>query len=146
MAAIRGADTKPELIIRRGLHTRGFRYRLHDRKLPGRPDLVFPKYNAVILVNGCFWHGHRCALFKWPKSREEFWRAKIEGNLGRDKRNIVQLSTAGWRVGIVWECALKGKFRLPHGDFFARLSEWLFNELPFCSFEGGDHDTTDTLA
>lgn len=108
--------------------------------------MVFPKYHAVILINGCFWHGHGCALFKWPRSREEFWRAKIEGNLERDKRNIAQLSTAEWRVGIVWECAIRGKFRRPHAHVFAQLSEWLFGELPFCSIEGGDHDTTDTRA
>ncbi len=108
--------------------------------------MVFPKYKAVIFVNGCFWHGHGCAHFKWPMTREEFWRAKIEGNVKRDKRNIAQLNAVGWRVGIVWECALKGKFRLPHADVFAHLSEWLFSDLPLCSIEGGDHETTVTRA
>ena len=101
MAAIRGADTKPELIIRRGLHARGFRYSLHNRKLPGRPDLVLPKYRAVIFINGCFWHGHGCPLFKWPKSREDFWREKINGNVERDGKNLQRLSAAGWRIATV---------------------------------------------
>lgn len=84
MAAIRGRDTKPELIIRKGLHARGFRFRLQGRDLPGRPDLIFPKYRALIWVNGCFWHGHDCPMFRWPKSREDFWRGKIGRNRERD--------------------------------------------------------------
>lgn len=125
MAAIRGTDTKPELIIRRKLFARGFRYRLHDRKLPGRPDLVLPKHRAVIFVNGCFWHGHDCALFQWPKSREDFWRAKIGGNVDRDHRNVEALRLSGWRVCVVWECALKGKHRLDADDILDGLSDWL---------------------
>nr|WP_170335650.1 very short patch repair endonuclease [Ruegeria arenilitoris] len=125
MAAIRGEDTKPELIIRRGLHARGFRYRLHGRKLPGRPDLVLPKYQAVIFVNGCFWHGHQCPLFKWPKTREEFWRNKIGGNVARDQKNFAALQAADWRVATVWECALKGKGRQNVADVIDTLSQWL---------------------
>ena len=83
MAGIGPANTKPEMMLRRGLHAMGWRYRLHDPKLPGRPDMVFPGRKAVILVNGCFWHGHDCHLFKWPKSREQFWRHKISGNCAR---------------------------------------------------------------
>ena len=85
MAAIRGSDTKPEMMIRRGLHARGFRFRLHDRKLPGRPDLIFPRHRAVLFVHGCFWHGHGCHLFKWPSTREDFWRQKIGANVARDE-------------------------------------------------------------
>ncbi|WP_170408925.1 very short patch repair endonuclease [Ruegeria arenilitoris] len=146
MAAIRGADTKPELFIRRGLHARGFRFRLHNRKLPGRPDLVLPRYQAVILINGCFWHGHECPLFKWPKTREEFWRNKIGGNVERDKRNQAALKVSGWRVGIVWECALKGKRRLQPAYVLDRLREWLEGDAADCMIEGQDQETTDTLA
>jgi DNA mismatch endonuclease (patch repair protein) len=107
MAGIRGTDTKPELALRRGLHRRGFRYRLHARDLPGRPDMVFPRWRAALFVHGCFWHGHGCALFKWPKSNEAFWRTKIEGNRARDARKTDALKAAGWRVGAVWECVLR---------------------------------------
>ncbi|MCI2400816.1 very short patch repair endonuclease [Aliiroseovarius subalbicans] len=136
MAAIRGADTKPELIIRRGLHARGFRFRLHDRKLPGRPDLVFPRFAAVVFVNGCFWHGHDCALFKWPKTREEFWREKIEGNRRRDARSAEMLFAAGWRVATVWECALKGPERLPGDEVIDSIATWLSSDRKETSFRG----------
>ncbi len=98
MAAIRGKDTRPEMIIRRGLHARGFRFRLHAAGLPGKPDLVFPKYRAVVLVNGCFWHGHECSMFRWPSSRQEFWKEKITGNKRRDLANLEGLADAGWRT------------------------------------------------
>lgn len=129
MAAIKGSNTKPELILRQGLHARGLRYRLHDKKLPGKPDLVFPKYNAAIFVNGCFWHGHECHLFSWPKSREEFWLAKISGNVERDQRNFSGLKNAGWRVGTVWECALKGKLRQDPGLVIDTVAEWLSSDV-----------------
>lgn len=125
MSGIKGADTKPELIIRSGLHKRGYRFRLHDKKLPGRPDLVFPKYGAVIFVNGCFWHKHDCHLFKWPKTRKEFWRKKIEGNASRDARNIAALREQGWRVLTIWECALKGKTRRPEAEVLYLAARWL---------------------
>jgi DNA mismatch endonuclease (patch repair protein) len=109
MSGIRGKDTKPEMLIRRALHARGFRFRLHDRRLPGRPDLVLPKYQTVIFVHGCFWHGHNCHLFKWPQTRLEFWRKKIEANKARDVQTLKTLRDAGWQTIEVWECALKGK-------------------------------------
>ncbi|WP_235858812.1 very short patch repair endonuclease [Tritonibacter mobilis] len=125
MAAIRGSDTKPEMIVRRGLHARGFRFRLHSKDLPGKPDLVLPKYRAVVLVNGCFWHGHCCPLFKWPASRAEFWRDKIRANIERDFRNRNLLEAKGWRVAVVWECALKGKGKMAAVDVIDSLSQWL---------------------
>lgn len=128
MAAIRGKDTKPELIIRRGLHAKGFRYRLHNRELPGRPDIVFPKYNAAVFVNGCFWHGHDCPLFKWPKTREDFWRDKISGNVERDRRNLAELRSKGWRYAVVWECALKGKGKLSAGEVIDAIADWLSSD------------------
>lgn len=108
MAAIRGKDTKPEVVLRRALFASGFRYRLHVRRLPGSPDLVFSKYRAVLFVHGCFWHRHEgCKYTTMPRSNEEFWRFKFQNNVGRDARNVDLLRDAGWRVGIVWECALK---------------------------------------
>jgi DNA mismatch endonuclease (patch repair protein) len=104
MAGIRGKDTKPEMIVRRALHARGFRYRLHNRALPGSPDLCFPKYRSVIFVHGCFWHGHKCKYFKWPKSRQAFWREKIQNNQARDVRSQTALANLGWRSRTVWEC------------------------------------------
>lgn len=111
MSQIRGKDTAPELLLRRGLHARGFRYRLHGRELPGNPDLVFPKYWAVIFVHGCFWHQHDCHLFKWPATRREFWENKINRNRERDLKAIDSLIAAGWRVLTVWECALRSTRR-----------------------------------
>jgi DNA mismatch endonuclease (patch repair protein) len=125
MSGIRGKDTQPELIIRKALHREGFRYRLHDKRLPGKPDLVFPKYNAVIFIHGCFWHGHGCHLFKWPKTRKEFWRKKINRNKEVDKRNYKKLKEEGWYILIVWECALKGKTRQPFEKVISRISHWL---------------------
>jgi DNA mismatch endonuclease (patch repair protein) len=111
MSRIRGRDTKPEMLMRQGLHARGLRYRLHDRKLPGRPDLVFPRHGAVVFVHGCFWHAHGCALSKLPATRQEFWKKKLEGNAARDRRAIDALREDGWRVLVIWECALRGPGR-----------------------------------
>lgn len=125
MAGIRGRDTQPELVLRKGLHNAGFRYRLHAKGLSGKPDLVFPRYRAVVFAHGCFWHGHDCALFKWPSTREDFWRAKITGNVTRDVTVKERLLAAGWRVLIVWECALKGPGRLAPGEVITRSAAWL---------------------
>jgi DNA mismatch endonuclease (patch repair protein) len=116
MSRIRGKDTKPELLLRRGLHALGLRYRLHCKDLPGRPDIVFPRYRVAVLVHGCFWHGHDCPLFKLPATRREFWQAKIEGNRARDGRDLAALAAAGWSVLVVWECALKGPARRPEAE------------------------------
>lgn len=125
MSGIRGTNTKPELVIRRGLHAKGFRYVLHDKRLPGKPDLVFPKHRAVIFIHGCFWHGHDCHLFKWPKTRRDFWRKKIIGNQRIDDRAIAELQGLGWRVGTIWECALKGRTRVAADSVIARCAQWL---------------------
>jgi DNA mismatch endonuclease (patch repair protein) len=119
MSRIRGKDTKPEMLLRRGLHACGLRFRLHVRSLPGSPDLVFPRHRAVILVHGCFWHGHNCPLFKLPATRPEFWAAKIAGNRTRDQRTAAALRAAGWRVLTVWECCLKGPGRRELGEVLA---------------------------
>jgi DNA mismatch endonuclease (patch repair protein) len=107
MAGIGGKDTKPELALRRALHARGFRYRIHDKRLPGRPDIVLPKYRAVIFVHGCFWHRHAdCRYAATPKTRPELWVEKFRGNMERDARNLRALQDAGWRTAVLWECAL----------------------------------------
>ena len=125
MAGIKGKNTKPELIIRHGLHRSGYRFRLHDKRLPGKPDMVFPKYKSVIQVQGCFWHGHDCHLFKWPSTRPDFWKKKITGNRERDIRNLAALGKLGWRTLTIWECALKGPARLPIEDTLFEISDWL---------------------
>lgn len=107
MAAIRGRHTKPELTVRRYLHGRGLRYRLHHSGLPGRPDLVFRRLHTVVFVHGCFWHRHAgCRFAVLPRTNAAFWRTKLEGNRSRDRRNVSQLRRAGWRVLIIWECNL----------------------------------------
>lgn len=110
MSRIRGKDTKPEILVRKGLHARGFRFRLQDRKLPGRPDIVLPKYGVAIMVNGCFWHGHKgCRYATKPKSNIEFWETKIARNKHRDEVTAAHLEALGWTVIVVWECELRGK-------------------------------------
>ena len=108
MSGIRGKDTRPEMMVRKGLHRLGFRFRLHNRNLPGKPDLVLPKRAAVVFVHGCYWHRHQgCRYATTPSTRPEFWQAKFQGNVERDRRNQRELMKAGWRVFIVWECALR---------------------------------------
>ena len=110
MSRIRGKDTKPEILVRKGLHARGFRFRLQDRKLPGRPDIVLPKWGVAIMVNGCFWHGHKgCRYATRPKENTEFWEAKITRNRHRDEVTSAHLEALGWTVITIWECELKGK-------------------------------------
>jgi DNA mismatch endonuclease (patch repair protein) len=138
MSGIRSTDTRPEMLIRRGLHALGYRYRLHDRTLPGRPDLVFPKRGAVIFVNGCFWHGHGCRLFRWPATREEFWRTKITGNASRDRRVRQQLDALGWRVLDVWECSLRGAGRLDAETAIDLCVEFLEGSGSYASIKGAD--------
>lgn len=113
MALVRSVDTKPEMVVRRMVHGMGYRYRLHSRKLPGKPDLVFTSRRAVVFVHGCFWHRHAgCGLARMPKSRVDFWSAKLEGNRLRDVQKIKALEKMGWRVLVVWECELKDMDRL----------------------------------
>jgi DNA mismatch endonuclease (patch repair protein) len=110
MSRIRGKDTKPELVVRRLIHARGYRYRLHRRDLPGTPDLVFPRLGKAILVHGCFWHRHRdpsCKLARLPKSRLDFWEPKLTANEERDRKKIAALEALGWDVLVIWECEIK---------------------------------------
>ncbi len=124
MSGIRARNTQPERLIRSLLHRRGFRFRLDVRELPGRPDIVLPRYRAVVFVHGCFWHGHDCAFFKWPKTRPEFWREKINRNRTNDARALAALAAQGWRIAVVWECALRGEASDPEASV-ERLAAWL---------------------
>lgn len=121
MAAVRSKDTTPEIALRKLLHAQGYRYRLHDKSLPGRPDIVFPARKKAVFVNGCFWHRHEgCRYATTPKSRVEFWEAKFEANVARDRRNILGLKQMGWAVAIVWQC----EFKQPE-QVLARITDFL---------------------
>lgn len=135
MSGIRGSNTKPEILIRSLLHRYGFRFRLHVRDLPGKPDIVLPRYHAVIFVHGCFWHGHDCPLFRWPATRPDFWREKIGRNQINDNRNRDALLANGWRVGIVWECALRGAGKNIEG-VAGSLADWLRSDAPLIEVRG----------
>ena len=136
MSRIRGENTKPEMRVRQGLHSRGFRFRLHRADLPGRPDIVFQSRRAVILVHGCFWHGHDCPMFQLPATRAEFWPAKIERNRVRDQAVIKELLAAGWRVLIVWECAFRGPLRQPESSVLGRCERFLRSEVTLAELAG----------
>jgi DNA mismatch endonuclease, patch repair protein len=139
MAGIRGKDTQPELLLRRALHRRGFRYRVHVADLPGKPDLVFPKQRAIIQIHGCFWHCHDCHLFKWPSSRVEFWRTKITRNREKDADTYRALVRAGWRILTVWECALKGRTRRTHDEVISAAANWLLSAEGNMTLQGTDN-------
>lgn len=123
MSLIRSTDTKPEMLVRRMAHAMGYRFQLHRKDLPGRPDLVFPSRRAIVLVNGCFWHGHDCRKGRrHPRSNVEYWESKIAGNMARDRISLAALQAAGWRVLTVWECETSQKRR---GELEDRLREFL---------------------
>lgn len=136
MSRIRGKDTRPELVLRKGLHRAGLRYRLHVKELPGRPDIVFPRHRAVALVHGCFWHGHDCPMFRLPATRPAYWREKIASNQHRDDRARAALLTNGWRVLTVWECALRGPARLQLDTVIASASAFVLSDAGTFTLEG----------
>lgn len=126
MRAIRTQDTAIELRVAALLEQRGFTFHAQDKTLPGKPDFVVPAHQAILLVHGCFWHHHHCYLFKTPATRTQFWLDKIDGNVTRDTRDREALREQGWKVLVVWECALRGKLRLDDRAIGDRLEEWLF--------------------
>lgn len=135
MAGIQSKNTLPEIIIRKGLHSRGFRYSLHTKDLPGKPDIVMPRWRVVIFVHGCFWHGHGCSLSRRPTSNTAFWASKLAANRCRDELVRQHLAAAGWRIAIVWECATRGKFAKERfASLIDRLEAWI-----------RDHDASPTL-
>lgn len=136
MSGIRNRDTFPEVIVRRGLHRLGFRYRLHPRDVIGRPDFVLPKYRVAVFVHGCFWHGHDCHLFRLPSTRRQFWRNKISANRHRDETVRAALRAEGWRQLVVWECAFKGKGPKAPGRTVQRIAIWLGGSRRTADFRG----------
>lgn len=138
MAGIKSKNTKPEMIVRRGLHALGFRFRLHDRNLPGKPDLVLSRWRAVIFVHGCFWHGHDCHLFRWPASKQDFWRQKIATNQERDMEVEAALQHSGWRLLKIWECSIKGKSRIGLEAVMANAATWLGSDEKIGEIRGTD--------
>ncbi|MEB0075833.1 DNA mismatch endonuclease Vsr [Pseudomonas sp. CCI3.2] len=127
MSGIRATNTNPELLIRKALHAKGFRFRIHVKHLPGKPDLLLPKYKAALFIHGCFWHGHACRYFKVPKTRTDFWLEKIGKNQIRDNRQVEALSALGWRVLIVWECAVRSMKKEKSPLLVDLIASWLIN-------------------
>lgn len=136
MSRIRGRDTGPELTLRKALHARGLRYRVHVRNLPGTPDIVFPTRRVVVFVNGCFWHGHDCPSGVMPKTNEVFWQDKIARTRARDRLVEDALQRDGWRTLNVWECALRGRARLNLVDLVDKIIEWLSVSEMKCDIAG----------
>jgi len=128
MRAVRAKNTRPEIFLRKLLFSQGLRYRLHVDSLPGKPDIVLPKYHVAIFVNGCFWHAHNCYLFRLPNTRKDFWQNKIGINQNRDRRNWELLQRAGWRVLIVWECAIRGRLSWNKLEFSDHINVWIRTE------------------
>jgi len=127
MSCIRGRDTGPERLIRSGLHRLGFRFRLHPTNVPGRPDLVLPRYSAALFVHGCFWHGHGCGLFRLPGTRREFWQTKIRRNVERDAEVAQLLGQQGWRQLTIWECAFRGPDSIGAEKTIRRAARWILS-------------------
>jgi DNA mismatch endonuclease, patch repair protein len=128
MSKIRSKNTKPEVKLRKALFALGLRYRLHVKNLPGKPDIILPKYNAVIFLNGCFWHGHDCHLFKTPETRIEFWKNKLQRNREKDSENNESLRKIGWRIMTIWECSFRGKGKKKDTEISRisdRINRWL---------------------
>lgn len=141
MASVGQKDTDAEFLLRRALHKAGFRYRLHDRSLPGSPDLVFPRFDAVVFVHGCYWHAHGCYRATTPKTRRAFWTKKFAENRCRDERNVGMLLERGWRVLTVWECALKGKTAPPSEALVHEIKAWFESSERYRQIGGAEVET-----
>ncbi len=146
MSGIRGKNTKPELLIRKALHAVGYRFRIHRNDLPGKPDIVLPKYNAIIFVHGCFWHGHGCQLFRLPQSNTDFWSGKIASNQCNDRLAKEKLVEKGWRVMTIWECATKGKGKLPVADIVNLVTGWLLSSSSDQEIKGENETISTSIA
>ena len=140
MRAIKNKNTKPEMLIRKALHREGFRYNLHQKDLPGKPDLVFPKYHAVIQVHGCYWHAHGCHLSTIPDTDEAWWSSKFAATKERDSRNRTELLSLGWRICEIWECALRGKQRRTLPSVVSVIKNWLNSDSKYLEIAGERED------
>jgi DNA mismatch endonuclease (patch repair protein) len=125
MSRIRARDSKAELIVRRLLFAAGYRYRLHGRKLPGRPDIILPKWGVIVFVHGCFWHSHGCLRGQRPRTHAEFWQRKLDRNQERDAAVVNRLIESGWRVLVIWECRVRGKAKLDPEILFSRCKKFI---------------------
>lgn len=143
MSGIRGKNTKIEIQIRKSLFARGFRYRLHAQHLQGKPDIVLPRYNALIFVHGCYWHGHDCHLFRLPSSNKDFWFSKIKNNQKRDAAVQEKLIASGWRIAIVWECAIRGRDQIGLEAVIDSLDYWLKHEVGNIIIKGKSSSVVD---
>lgn len=141
MSGIKGTNTRPELFIRKELHARGFRFRLHSSAVVGKPDLILPRYNATIFVHGCFWHRHNCHLFKLPETRQDFWEQKLESNRQRDERVRKTLLANEWRVLTLWECSVRGRTRLNSKELIDRIEKWITGRNKELEIRGTDGDS-----
>lgn len=128
MSRVRSGNTAPEKLVRKALHRLGLRYRLHDSKLPGRPDVVFPRFRSILLVHGCFWHRHGCSAATTPNANRDYWTAKFARNVARDREVIEALEKSGWRVRVVWECTMRSRTR--REAVLVELYEWITGRLP----------------
>ena len=138
MSKIRAKNTSLEVLLRQGLHSHGLRYRLHQRNLPGSPDVVFRRFRTALFVHGCFWHAHNCSLFKLPETRRDFWKAKMLSNSERDSRSIHALRSSGWRVVVVWECALRGRGRPDINRVVTKIETFLIGKRDFLEIMGAE--------
>jgi DNA mismatch endonuclease (patch repair protein) len=139
MASVGQKDTGAEVLLRKALHRRGLRYKLHDRSLPGRPDMVFPRFEAVVFVHGCYWHSHGCHRSTVPKTRRVFWTSKFAANKVRDGKKRAELLALGWRVLTVWECTLSGKTSKPTDVLAKKVETWLNSKKRTGNFGGRTH-------
>jgi DNA mismatch endonuclease (patch repair protein) len=128
MASVKNKNSKPEVNLRKALFAKGLRYRIHVSNLPGHPDVVFPKYKAVIFIHGCFWHRHGCKYGNLPVTNTDFWRKKFQKNVVRDQLNIAQLEKLGWRVRIIWSCQLKNRQKVYSDESLQEVMKWLVGE------------------
>jgi DNA mismatch endonuclease, patch repair protein len=136
MSRIRGKDTQPELMVRRALHARGLRFGIKQTRLPGRPDMVLPRWKVAVFVHGCFWHWHGCHLSKMPMSNRDFWKKKLAGNQDRDSRAQITLISMGWRVAMIWECSLRGQAARARFDtVMDELAQWIRDQPTIVAFE-----------
>lgn len=138
MSAVKNKNTSPEMRVRRLLYANGYRYRLHSKHVKGKPDIVIKKYNALIFIHGCFWHYHGCRKTNIPQDNRNFWKEKLEKNKARDRRVVDELMQNGWRILIIWECALRGKNKLQDQECLDQIKNWIKGTEPYAEISAGE--------